>query len=145
MYRLIQSILSRSLLCKQFDTSRAPVFDYQKTYAPSYSQQRSCQWLTETVQCIKITIGTKAPSISWCQGKLGFDVCPLLNVFCWSAILWLSNHLQSATPKMILTTTAKICRPNNSDFLSISPKTVSGLIKMIIPATIVAVPNSIII
>ena len=51
----------------------------------------------------------------------------------------------SAIPIMILTTTAKICRPNNSDFLRISPKTVSGLIKMIIPATIVAVPNSIII
>ena len=54
-------------------------------------------------------------------------------------------HNISAAPKMILTTTAKICRPNDSDFLRIRPKTVSGLITIIIPATIVAMPNSIII
>ena len=31
---------------------------------------------------------TGAPSISWRHGKPGPDVSQLLNVFCWSAILW---------------------------------------------------------
>ena len=49
----------------------------------------------------------------------------------------------SAIPIMILTTTAKICRPNEFNFLCISPKTDSGLITITIPAAIVAAPNSI--
>ncbi len=54
-------------------------------------------------------------------------------------------HIISATPIMILITTAKTCRLNDSEFLRIRPNTVSGLITIIMPATIVAVLNSIII
>ena len=54
-------------------------------------------------------------------------------------------YIISATPNMILTATAKICIPNDSDFLRIRPNTVSGFITIIIPATIVAALNSIII
>jgi hypothetical protein len=54
-------------------------------------------------------------------------------------------YIIKATPKMTLTTTAKICRLNDSNFLRSRPNIVSGLIIIIIPATIVAVANSIII
>ena len=54
-------------------------------------------------------------------------------------------HMIRATPIMILITTAKICRLNDSEFLRIRPNTVSGLITMMMPATIVAVLKKIII
>ena len=51
-------------------------------------------------------------------------------------------YIIKATPKITLTTTAKICRLNDSNFLRSRPNIVSGLIRIIIPATIVAVANS---
>ena len=69
------------------------------------------------------------------------EIQPMIKI----AVGYLDSVAQiiSATPIMILITTAKTCRLNDSEFLRSSPKTVSGLITIIIPAMIVAVPNSI--
>jgi len=51
----------------------------------------------------------------------------------------------SATPIMILTTTAKTCRPTDFNLLRSKPNTVSGLTTIINPAMIVAALKRIII